>query len=268
MMEKKDFKSNFDQNISECSFSSNDYSVFMNTQLTNNYNDKMLTYRNDANNIDIYQNNFNMNFMCYPKSQNIENVPITENSIKFNNSSNTSSQKNHFTLEEDEFLLHLVKSIGIRNWQKISLEMKKNNIERNGRQCRDRYIHYLDPNINKNSKWTPEEDSLLIKSTQKHGKKWKVMEKIFPGRTEVSLRNRYNLLMRKERKEHMKIEKKQQSKKDQKNNEFIYNTVLSNQMNENTFTDFNFDSLNDTTYESSFDKSFNDLNDFETFELF
>lgn len=121
------------------------------------------------------------------------------------------TQKNPFTYQEDKVLLSLVNSVGEKNWVTISMIMKQMNYDRNGRQCRDRYYHYLDPKINNDASWSPEEEDLLVKTVEKNGKKWKWMEKIFPGRTEVSLRNRYHLIIRK------KIKKENQKARLQNN---------------------------------------------------
>lgn len=119
--------------------------------------------------------------------------------------------KNPFSIEEDKLILKLVEIIGENNWVDIAKYMKKKNYDRNSRQCRDRYYHYLNPNINK-LMWSKEEDDLLMEKVENEGKKWKKFEKFFPGRTEVQLRNRYNLLARKmekiEKKKEKKIEKK------------------------------------------------------------
>jgi hypothetical protein len=61
---------------------------------------------------------------------------------------------------------------------------------RTDRQIRERYLNYLAPNINKGI-WTLEEDERLvyILSTNK-SKSWKTFERFFPGRTDVSIKNR------------------------------------------------------------------------------
>lgn len=146
----------------------------------------------------------NSNNMSFGNNQN--NCSQTNNSA--NNLEKTTIVKKPFTNAEDEVLLSLIKIHGPKKWQKIAQMMKNLNFDRNGRQCRDRYYHYLDPNINVDHEWSPDEDSLLLNSVEKFGKKWKLMEKLFKGRTEVSLRNRYNLLLRKKFKEKRTIKKK------------------------------------------------------------
>lgn len=107
-----------------------------------------------------------------------------------------------FTPDEDEALINLVSRFGKNDWTKISQELSKNCIRkdcngqiiiRNARQCKDRYMHYLDPEIN-NAEWTPEEDHLLELRTLMHPRKWKLIKSFFPGRSEIALRNRFNFI--------------------------------------------------------------------------
>lgn len=99
-------------------------------------------------------------------------------------------QRKLFTLEEDQKLIELVEKYK-DDWGKISSEMKNRSV----RQCKERYLHYLSPNIIKRD-WTPEEDMLLLFNIQKYGKAWKKLEILFPGRTEIDIRNRFNILFR------------------------------------------------------------------------
>lgn len=95
-----------------------------------------------------------------------------------------------FTIDEDKKLLELVTKYK-ENWKEISREMKSRNI----RQCKERYFHYLSPNIN-HEKWREDEDSLLLKYVEMYGKKWKNFENYFNGRTEIDIRNRFYVLSR------------------------------------------------------------------------
>ena len=100
------------------------------------------------------------------------------------NSSKTNKRKYYrklFTFEEDTKLIFLVKKFK-SNWKKIAFEMKNRSV----RQCKERYFHYLSPDIRKDD-WTSEEDILLLSSVEKHGKKWKTLELFFKGRTEIDI---------------------------------------------------------------------------------
>lgn len=95
-----------------------------------------------------------------------------------------------FTEDEDKKLLELIDKYK-DNWKKISYEMKDRNI----RQCKERYFHYLSPDI-KHDHWTSEEDAILLMNVKIQGKRWKLLENYFPGRAEVDIRNRFYVLMR------------------------------------------------------------------------
>lgn len=108
--------------------------------------------------------------------------------------------------EEDIILLAYVKNHGPKNWSKIA---KKINIEiytgsdyRRGKHCRERWFNHLDPNLkSKNyteSDWTLEEDVLLHDLHHKHGNAWSKIAKCITGRTENSVRNRWNSLNKKQ----------------------------------------------------------------------
>ena len=97
---------------------------------------------------------------------------------------------NHkFTHEEDMKLKKLVNNYGESAWDEIAALMDG----RNPRQCHDRWCSYLSPSIN-NSPWTPEEDKRIIKLQPEFNGKWVQMSKRFKGRTDIQLRNRWNIL--------------------------------------------------------------------------
>lgn len=174
--------------------------------------------------------------------------------------------KNPFSVEEDKLILKLVKTIGENKWVDISKCMRKKHYNRNSRQCKDRYFHYLNPNINR-LMWTSEEDELLLEKVENEGKRWKRFESFFPGRTEVSLRNRYNLLIRKKDKNEKKKEKKTEKKDNIMSDSFTFldsyyagirgrylakrftNTLKSNEnpsyRNDDIFNFFDDEQLND-----------------------
>ena len=88
--------------------------------------------------------------------------------------------------EEDELILSLIKKYG-KNWSKISHLIKT----RNGKQIRDRYINILAPNINK-TKFSEEEDNLLLRLYKKFGPKWSKIHNYFKGRTTDMIKNRFH----------------------------------------------------------------------------
>ncbi|EAX95132.1 Myb-like DNA-binding domain containing protein [Trichomonas vaginalis G3] len=109
-----------------------------------------------------------------------------------------------FTAEEDKMLTDLVSKIGAADWDIISKNMKN----RTPRQCRERWINYIAPNLS-NEPWTKEEDDLLDELYEEYGSRWHKIADIFPNRSGNCIRNRFKLRQRR---------KEKKLKMDQKNN--------------------------------------------------
>ena len=117
-----------------------------------------------------------------------------------------------FTVEDDEILRSLVNELGDR-WEEIASRMPG----RNARQVRERYQNYLSPNLN-TSKWTEEEDQLLLSKVQQLGQKWVKISKFFTNRTDQMMKNRFNVLKRKEQKK-LRLQ--------EKNSSIVFDSVIS-----------------------------------------
>jgi hypothetical protein len=100
-----------------------------------------------------------------------------------------------FTGEEDLRLRDLVENLGDRDWSAIAGLMSN----RTSRQCKERWVHYLAPNF-VGSNWSDGEDELLLEKVSQLGRKWRQIEPFFPGKPDISLKNRYNVLQRRARK--------------------------------------------------------------------
>ena len=110
---------------------------------------------------------------------------------------------NKFSPQDDEILKCLVAQYGESSWIRIAEHMEG----RNSRQCRERWLNYLSPALNK-SDFTPEEDALLNQKVEELGQKWVQISKFFTGRTDQMVKNRYFLLKRKNEREMRKKQKK------------------------------------------------------------
>ena len=97
--------------------------------------------------------------------------------------------------EEDEILTSHVKLRGARNWSKIASKINyqvfNGNMLRKGKHCRERWLNHLDPHLNKSS-WSDDEDRVLFELQKRFGKAWSLIARSLPGRTENSVRNRWN----------------------------------------------------------------------------
>jgi len=110
---------------------------------------------------------------------------------------------------EEEKLVSLVHQLGTKKWSKIA---KRMNAEfygckevRKGKDCRERWHNHLNPDLNSigylESEWTQKEDLIILTQRQKLGNKWSQISKLLKGRTENAVKNRYNSLLRKAKKE-------------------------------------------------------------------
>ena len=116
--------------------------------------------------------------------------------------------KRKFSMEEDAIIVDMVCKFGIHYWKQIAKE-----IGRTPRQCRERWKHYLCPGID-SSPWTPEEDAIIEKKYSKFGPKWSLIREFLPGRTDVNIKNRHALLLRREqRMSGKKVQTQKQSAK-------------------------------------------------------
>jgi hypothetical protein len=98
-----------------------------------------------------------------------------------------------FTAEEDEKLLSIVKEHGSRDWVFVALLHGT----RNPRQCRERYANYLAPSL-RHDGWTVEEDALLLQKYSEYGPKWNKIARVFTNRSDNALRNRWQLMNRRQ----------------------------------------------------------------------
>lgn len=98
--------------------------------------------------------------------------------------------KGSWTEEEDALLSKIVTRQGATGWSSIA----KHIAGRNAKQCRERWVNHLNPNVNKAS-WTEEEDAKLMKAHNELGNKWSEIAKRLTGRPDNAVKNRYYTLL-------------------------------------------------------------------------
>ena len=99
--------------------------------------------------------------------------------------------KLRWTDQETQQLKDAVCMYGARNWRYIATFVPT----RNAKQCRERWNVFLDPEFSRD-KWTDEEDQILRDYQSRYGNRWADIAKYLPGRSCVSIRNRWACLMR------------------------------------------------------------------------
>ncbi|XP_044366763.1 uncharacterized protein [Triticum aestivum] len=99
--------------------------------------------------------------------------------------------KGSWTVEEDTLLRAKVQEFGIGRWTKVAMYLPG----RSGKQCRERWINQLDPNIERKI-WTDSEDMKLIELHQTWGNRWSVIARLLSGRPENAVKNHYHATKR------------------------------------------------------------------------
>ena len=95
--------------------------------------------------------------------------------------------KGSWTPEEDQTIRDFVAENGPTKWSKLAKTLPG----RAAKQCRDRWINRLNPNINKGP-WTEEEDEKIVEYVNEYGSKWTLIANLLnTGRTDYDVRNRW-----------------------------------------------------------------------------
>ena len=94
--------------------------------------------------------------------------------------------------EEDRLLCEIVAWRGASKWDKIAEYIQG----RTGKQCRERWITTLSPQLIK-SEWSREEDELLLQMHSKLGNQWATIVRLLPGRSAIAAKNRFKSLAKK-----------------------------------------------------------------------
>lgn len=101
------------------------------------------------------------------------------------------THKSKWTKSEDEELIKIIKEKGASNWGHIATFLPG----RNGKQCRERWLTNLSPDVRMDP-WEIAEDMQLINLHTIFGNKWSCIATKFNGRTPIAIKNRWNWLVK------------------------------------------------------------------------
>jgi hypothetical protein len=101
--------------------------------------------------------------------------------------------KGSWTRQEDEVILNFVHVHGCKTWTKLAKMLPG----RIGKQCRERWMNHLNPDLCRDQ-WTEEEDARLMDLHREFGNKWSRIAEHLPGRADNMVKNRwYSILSKK-----------------------------------------------------------------------
>ena len=76
------------------------------------------------------------------------------------------------------------------DWKKISDSLIEFNISKSGKQCRERWLNYVSPDIN-HDKLSPEEDDQLFNLYSVYGPQWLKISNELKNRSEIAIKNAF-----------------------------------------------------------------------------
>ena len=100
--------------------------------------------------------------------------------------------KRLWTQEEDQLLRELAGK-SPENWNVISVSLPG----RTGKQCRERWLNHLRPDIRKGG-WTIHEDRIILREQAARGNRWSDIARMLPGRSDNAVKNRYNATLKRQ----------------------------------------------------------------------
>ena len=98
--------------------------------------------------------------------------------------------------EEDSHLQAIITPLSqVTNWNTIAAKFSALGYDKTAQQCKARWEKHLSPDLN-TQKWTEAENKELLRLTQAHRGRWKVIASEFQGRNDNNVKNQFYIIVR------------------------------------------------------------------------